>query len=154
MKSPTYFRFTKIEIAFLLTAFAVLLIGTIIATLLGRPGLMPGVGAIIIVLGVIFAMAELPNLLALNAEKLFNLRKNLAAHSAINEEEENRKTILSDEEKSKITKKEHLRIEKDLPNQAPYIRKRFHIVEVFIVCFGTLVNGFGQIILELYVKCA
>jgi hypothetical protein len=148
MKLPVAFRFTKLEVGFLLAAFVVLAVGTAISIHRCEADWMPGVGALMIVLGVVFALFDLPNLLQLKADQWARVRKEFAVHSRIEEIEEETHTVLSQEERSRIRNEVEKDIDKHLPSHGPTIRKRFHAVEVFIVCLGTLVNGFGQKFLE------
>lgn len=154
MKVPKYLKFSKIEIIFLLVAVMTFIVGTAIAVCASLPGLMPGVGAMIIVLGVCFAFYEIPNIFTIYSERMHRLRRVLAVSSRITAIEEETRSHVSEDERKRITEEEEKRIDDTLADRESKMRKRFHLVELFIVCFGTLVNGFGQIVLEWYLRCA
>ena len=148
MKLPIATRFTKFEWGFLFTAFAVLAIGTAISIRTRQPDWMPGVGAVVIVLGVVFAVFDLRSLLQLKADRWAKVIKAFNVSWAIRDTEKKARAVLSEEQRAQIRREVERRVEEQLPSQGPTIRKRFHFVEVFIVCLGTLVNGFGQKVVE------
>ena len=148
MKTPLALRFTKLELGFLLAALLVLGIGTWASIVLRDAGWMPGVGALIIVMGVVFALWDLRNLLALKADQFAQLRKEFVIAQRIYDVEEKEHRMPSTHERKSIRAEVDQVLDQRLPSSAPIIRKRFHAVEVFIVCLGTLVNGFGQKVVE------
>jgi len=148
MKASIALRFTRLEIGFLLAAVLVLTAGSAFSIYRCAADWMPGVGALIIVLGIGFALWELPNLLAMKADRWAKVRKEFAVQSRIDEVEEETHSVLSEDERSRIRVEAERWADKHLPSYGPNIRKRFHFVEVFIVCLGTLVNGFGQKAIE------
>lgn len=150
MKVRIAFRFTMLELAFLAVAFSVLAMGTWFSIQKNDGGWMPGVGAAVIVLGVVFALSDLRNLLALKADQFARLRKELAVHSAIDDLEEADHTTLDEEQRQIVRREVQRETDRRLPSAGPTIRKRIHAVEVFIVCLGTLVNGFGQKAVECW----
>lgn len=152
MKLPVIIQFTKLEIAFLVVAFAVLIGGVVICVQLHDAGWMPGVGAIMIVLGVMFALFDLRDILELKADKWARLRKELTVQSRIDAIEEETHSMPSDAELIKIRREGGKEADKRLPSHGPKIRKRFLFVEAFMVCLGTLVNGFGQNIIVWYLS--
>lgn len=149
MKLPTKLRFTTHELCFLFATILVFAVGTLICVTGNRTKWMPGVGAIIIVLGVLFALSDLPAILQLQADKWAKVRKEFAVQNRINEVEEENHKVLTNDERRAIRCEEEAKTDRHLPSSGPIIRKRFRFVEVFIVCFGTVVNGFGQPVLEL-----
>lgn len=148
MKPPIAFRLSKREVAFLLISFAVLAAGTALSIKQCHAEWMAGVGAIVIVLGIVFAVSDLPNILQLKADQWASVRKEFAVQARIDEIEEETHTLLSEDERRKIRREVESIVDKLLPSAGPAIRRRFRLVEVFIVCTGTLVNGLGQPVLE------
>ena len=150
MKPVIALRFTKLELGFLFVALLVLGIGTWVSIVRGDAGLMPGVGALIIVMGVVFALWDLRNLLALKSDQFAQLRKEFVITQKLYDFEEKELRMPSKHERSSIRAEVERDLDRRLPSSAPVIRKRFHAVEIFIVCLGTLVNGFGQKLVECW----
>jgi len=149
MKTPTLLRFTTREKAFLASSLVVLVAGIWFCASPERTKWVPGLGAIVIVLGIVFAMSDLSAVLQMQADKWAKVRKEFVVQNRIDELEEEAHEVLSEEERREVRRKLEAHADKQLPSSAPAIRKRFRFVEVFIVCIGTLVNGFGQPLLEL-----
>lgn len=148
MKLP----YTKQEIEYLAIAFAILVLGTAACVVTRNASLMAGVGALIVISGVIFASRDFQSLVISRMRRLAPLRKELEFTSLIDETEEKEKRVLSTQERQLL----RTSFEKSWEaNHAAAIRttqERHHFVEAFIVIVGTFVNGFGQSILEPFIK--
>ena len=101
-------------------------------------------------MGVVFALWDLRNLLALKSDQFAQLRKEFVITQKLYDFEEKELRMPSKHERSSIRAEVERDLDRRLPSSAPVIRKRFHAVEIFIVCLGTLVNGFGQKLVECW----
>ena len=108
---------------------------------------MAGFGALIVIAGILFAFTDLPELLEKRANALAKLRLELSFNSLVHELEDERHEVLTAEEMTEL-RRDFDRKTRHLLSPGKAIKDRIHAVEIFIVCLGTFVNGFGQKILE------
>jgi hypothetical protein len=145
-------RYTPQERNYLLLALAVLVLGTGIASMLKKPELMPGIGALVIIVGVVFATRNLEELIASRIETVSRLATEFSAVDRINEAEERLHRGLTETEKSAIRKEVEAVQSARHSNRMKATRRRLQFVEAHIVIIGTAVNGWGQPFMEPWLK--
>jgi hypothetical protein len=148
MKLP----YTKQEIKYLAVAIAILVLGTAACVVTKNASLMAGVGALIVISGVVFASKDFQSLVISRMRKLAPLRKEFEFTSLIDETEEREKRVLSTQERQNLRSSFDESWEANHTAAINSTRERHHFVEAFIVIVGTFVNGFGQSILEPFIK--
>lgn len=128
-------------------AIAIALLLLLIGFWLGwhfEPAWLSRFGALIIVVGIVFAVTELPVALERRARSIAKVTNALVFRSWLNQvEEEQHKTYTSSQRDVLWNEFEKLSAP-DVDRQASVPRRRFLIVETVIVCIGTLTNGFGE----------
>ena len=147
MRPPITLRFTVREH----WAIALAVIFVVSGFSLGivyHPNWASGFGAIIVVIGVVFAATDLPKELEQRARNIAKVANALMFQDLINELEQDGKQPLSGEARAALEQRYKRLTAHDIDAQASRPRVRFLIVEVTIICTGTLMNGFGQWISE------
>lgn len=102
-----------------------------------------GIGAAVVVVGVVFAATDLPKVLEQRARNIANVTNALVLQRLINDLEERERRVFSADERAALVRHFDKLNATDVEQQASRPKKRFLWVEVGIVCAGTLMNGFG-----------
>ncbi|MCP5005724.1 MAG: hypothetical protein GY941_17580 [Planctomycetes bacterium] len=105
-------------------------------------------GALIIIVGVLFAFSDLPEQFEKSARRLIKLRTEFSIADAIEKLEDDDRSIMLTQEQKDIIRKLTTPSEDEVDKEAKRRTNRFYFVEVIIICVGTFTNGFGQWILE------
>jgi len=106
------------------------------------------IGALIIVVGVIFAVTNLPEALERRVRAVQNVTNAIVFNSLITEQEEKEKRSFSKSEQE-LLRGEFEKITKpEIERKASLPKRRFLAVEATIICLGTMVNGFGEWVIE------
>ena len=108
-----------------------------------------GLGSVVVVIGVIFAATDLPKVLEQRARNMAKVTNALVLQSLINEREEREKRTISADERAALSRHFDKLSADDIELKASQPRKRFLWVEVWIVCVGSLMNGFGTWIVSI-----
>ena len=145
-------RYTPQERNHLLIAFAVLFAGTLIAYKTRHPEWMPGIGALVVIVGVVFATRNIEELIASKLARVSDLAIEFSVADRINESEENQHRDLSQTEKDSIRKQVTLAQGRRHSERIGATKRRLQFVEAHIVVIGTAVNGWGQPIMEQWLK--
>jgi hypothetical protein len=145
-------RYTPQERNYLLLAFVVLIAGTFIAYKTRHPEWMPGIGALVVIVGVVFATRNIEELLASKLAKVSQLAIEFSVADRINDAEENPHLELSQTEKDKIRQQAALTQGRRHSERMSATKRRLQFVEAHIVVIGTAVNGWGQPFMEQWLK--
>jgi len=143
MKFSAQYRFTKREIVAIV--IAILLIAT--GLWLGfryDPAWLSRFGALVIVVGVIFAVTDLPIALEHKARGIAKVTNALIFSSWLTDRENEQHMTYTTAERDALWKDFEKLSAADTDSKASIPRKRFLLVEATIVCVGTLANGFGE----------
>lgn len=152
MRLPAKYRLTRRETLAIVIALLLVTFGFWLGWRFD-PAWLSRIGAVVIVVGVIFTVTDLPIALERRARSIAKVANAIVFNSWLNQIEEEQHTTLTQAERDALWKDfEKLRAP-DIDREASIPRKRFLIVEVTIVCVGTLINGFGEWIMRqiLYV---
>lgn len=142
MPPPILPRFTLRERWAIILATALVIFGFELGILID-PQWTGGVGAVIVVIGVIFAASDLPKVLEERARNVARVSNALLAQSLINDLEEQQKRTFTAHERTELSRHIEARYGDDVEMRAAKPRKRFLWVEVGVLSVGTLMNGFG-----------
>jgi hypothetical protein len=126
----------------MLIAFVLMFLGFVLGVW-RDPQWTSGIGAAVVVVGVVFAATDLPKVLEQRARNIANITNALVLQHLINDLEEREKRVISANERTAMTRRFDRLNAAYVEQQASQPRKRFLWVEVGIVCAGTLMNGFG-----------
>ena len=148
MKIPRAIRFSSREWLYIAVAIAILGGGVLVSYETRDAGWLSRFGAIVIVVGVLFAFSNLPALLDEKAKKLAKLRMELTFQSMLDEKEESMHEVYTAEERTMLKRNFEAKARHIFEHEASLPKRRFRAVEVGIICLGTLANGWGQWILE------
>lgn len=148
MKIP----YTKQELKYLAVAAFILVCGTAVCFITNNASLMAGVGALVIISGVVFASMDFQELVIARMTRLAPLQKEFAFVTYVDETEESEKRNLSVEERNRLREKFAKKWEETHAQAINATEKRHRFVEAYIVIIGTFVNGFGQTIIEPFTK--
>lgn len=148
MTTSLHFRFTTRELFAIAVAVLLFLLGFWLG-LQCDPAWLSRFGALIVVVGVIFAVTDLPVALERRARAIAKVTNALVFRSWLDQrEKDQRKAFTSSERDALWSDFEKLSAE-GVDREASIPRRRFLIVEVTIVCIGTLTNGFGEWVVRL-----
>lgn len=148
MKLPRAIRFSLREWLYIAGSVGILGIGIMLSYATHDAGWLSRFGAVVIVLGVLFAFSDLPALLDERAKKLAKLRMELTFQSMLDEKDENDLGFYAFEDQAKLKRAFEAKSKQNFEIEASLPKRRFHAVEMGIICLGTLANGWGQWLLE------
>jgi hypothetical protein len=147
MRLPRFLRFSRRE-WFAIATTALLLIASIVISFWQCDAAwVSRFGALIIIVGVIFAFSDLPEKFEESARAMVKLRTEFTIMSAIDELEEQDHSILTPEQKE-IVRNQLTPTKSETAAEVKRSKNRFYAVEVWIICIGTFANGCGQWVLE------
>ncbi|MCX7279002.1 MAG: hypothetical protein NTZ15_17055 [Burkholderiales bacterium] len=139
MKTP----YTKTELLYLASAFAVLALGVAYGIRVHDFHGLHKVGALIIILGLVFASKDFSELVASRMTKMAPLQREFAFVSAVDAKEEAHKKVLSSDERRSLRAKVNKDFDKHLNETLHSSKTRSKFVEGYIVIIGTAVEAFG-----------
>lgn len=143
MRLPTQYRFTRREIVAIAIAALLIAIGLCLG-LNYDPVWLGRLGALVIVVGVIFAVTDLPIALERRARAIAKVTNALVFSSWLTDREEEQHKTYTPAERDALWKHFEKLSATDIDREASIPRKRILLVEATIVCVGTLANGFGE----------
>lgn len=149
MKNSLFHRLTRREIYALILMLTLLIIGTFLGSYF-EPVWLSRIGSIVIVVGVVFAISDLPMELERRALGISKVANALFIKSLIDRIENDEKRTLSKIEKDYLFNEYQKMSNMDDEFNASIPKKRFLIIEGMIICTGTIVNGFGEWLLCMY----
>ena len=148
VKLPPALRFSARELSAIAIALGLVCVGlwlgvTVHADWLSR------FGALVIIVGVIFAVSELPKALERRARAIAKVTSALLFRDLVTQLEEKDHQTLTQSERDGLWRRYEKLNEESVERAASLPRRRFLVVEASIVCVGTFFNGFGQWVVTL-----
>ncbi|MFP5408535.1 MAG: hypothetical protein ACLGGY_04555 [Gammaproteobacteria bacterium] len=148
MKLP----YTKQEITYLAIAAFILLFGTLVCFIIKNASWMAGVGALVVISGVFFASKDFQELIIARMTRLAPLRREFVFVTYVDEIEESEKRNLTADERNRLREEFAKKWEETHAQAIKATEKRHRFVEAYIIIIGTFVNGFGEAIIEPFIK--
>lgn len=148
MKLPIAFRFSTRERCAVVISLTFLIIGLWLGVKVHADWLSR-FGALIIIVGVVFAISDLPMALERRARAIAKVTSALVFQDLLKKFEEENHQTLTHAERYELWRRHEILNNENIEREASRPRKRFLIVEATIICAGTFVNGFGQWIVTL-----
>lgn len=148
MKLPTALRISIREWCAITVALTLLCVGLWLG-LKVHADWLSRFGALIIIVGVIFAVSDLPIALERRARAIAKVTSALVFQEWLNQFEEKNLQALTQAERAELSRRYQMLNEGSIEREASLPRKRFLIVEMSIICVGTFFNGFGQWLVTL-----
>ena len=148
MRLPARYRLTKRELSAIVIAVLLIALGLWLGWHFD-PAWLSRIGALVIVIGVIFAVTDLPIALERRARAIAKVTNALVFNSWLNQVEDEEHKTYTPAERDTLWKYFEKLNAPDINREASIPRKRFLFVEAIIVCVGTLANGFGEWAMKL-----
>lgn len=106
-------------------------------------------GALVVIVGVIFATSELPKALERRARAIAKVTSALLFREWVTKLEDKGHQTLTQAQRDELWRFHEKLNEQNVERDASLPKRRFLFVETLIVCVGTFFNGFGQWIVAL-----
>jgi len=143
MKLPIAFRFSTRERYAIFIALVFLCLGLWLG-LKVHADWLSRFGALIIIVGVIFAVSDLPIALERRARAIAKVTSALVFQELLNQFKEKNHQTLTQVERTELSRRHEILNKESIEREASRPKRRFLIVEATIICVGTFFNGFGQ----------
>lgn len=106
-------------------------------------------GALVVIVGVIFAVSDLPKAFERRARAIARVTSALLFREWVTQLEEKDHQTLTQSERDELWRRFEKLNEESVERDSSLPRRRFFIVEASIVCIGTFFNSFGQWVVTL-----
>lgn len=143
MRFPAPYRFSNRELFAIAVVLALLIAGVWLGVCLD-PAWLSRFGALVIIVGVIFAVTDLPIALERRARAIAKVTNALVFRTWLNQLEEEQHKAYTHNERDSLWQRFEKLNEPDVDRDASIPKRRFLMVETTIICIGTFTNGFGE----------
>jgi len=142
-KNMLHTKLTNREIIAVIVTALLLVIGVFLGWNY-EPEWLNRAGTLIIVVGVIFAVTDLPEALERRVRSIQRITNALVFNSWLAEQEEQKKEIFTPSQLEALRSEYNKLNEPETERKSALPKKRFLFIEAAIICIGTIVNGFGD----------